>query len=215
MKKVLITGASRGIGLATAKKFLEEGWFVLGASTKESKSIIDQNYKHYVLDLSSEESIESCAKIIVGDNPEIDVLVNCAGTAFEPDHNSDSTALRKDLEINLIGTIGFTEKILSIVKTSGQILMVSSMMSSLVDFTGDDYPSYRISKAGLNMYIKILAHRLKNITVSAFDLGWVKTDMGGQDAPREPEVPACEIFDLVNTDHPTGNFWFEGKIRSW
>lgn len=215
MKKVLITGASRGIGLATAKKFLKEGWFVLGASTKESKSITDQNYKHYVLDLSNEESIESCAKIIVGDNPKIDVLVNCAGTAFEPDNNSDSTALRKNLEVNLIGTISFTEKILPIVKTSGQILMVSSMMSSLVDFTGDDYPSYRISKAGLNMYIKILAQRLKNITVSAFDPGWVKTDMGGQDAPREPEVPALEIFDLVNTDHPTGNFWFEGKIRSW
>ena len=122
--------------------------------------------------------------------------------------------MRKDLEINLIGTIGFTEKSYHR-QNIWPILMVSSMMSSLVDFTGDDYPSYRISKAGLNMYIKILAHRLKNITVSAFDLGWVKTDMGGQDAPREPEVPACEIFDLVNTDHPTGNFWFEGKIRSW
>lgn len=215
MKKVLITGASRGIGLATAKKFLKEGWFVLGASTRENKSIADQNYKHYVLDLSNEKSIESCAKTIVEGNPGIEVLINCAGISYEPDNNDNSTALRKDLEVNLIGTISFTEKILPIVKTSGQILMVSSMMSSLVDFTGDDYPSYRISKAGLNMYIKILAHRLKNITVSAFDPGWVKTDMGGQDAPREPEVPAREIFDLVNTDHPSGNFWFEGKIRSW
>jgi len=215
MKKVLITGASRGIGLATVKKFLKEGWFVLGASTKESKIITDPNYKHYVLDLCNEESIDNCARTIVEDNPEIDVLINCAGIAYEPDNNNDSMALRKDLEVNSIGTISFTEKILPIVKASGQILMISSKMSSLVDFTGDDYPSYRISKAGLNMYIKILAHRLRGITVSAFDPGWVKTDMGGQDAPREPEIPADEIFDLVNTDHLSGNFWFEGKIRSW
>lgn len=215
MRRVLITGSSRGIGLATAKKFLTEGWIVLGASTKENKSIKDVNYKHYVLDLSNQESIDSCTKKIVEDNPEIDVLINCAGISFEPDNNDDSTALRKDLEVNLIGTINFTEKIIPIIKASGQILAVSSMMSSLVDYTEDDYPAYRISKTALNMYIKTLAHRLKSITVSAFDPGWVKTDMGGKDAPREPEVPANEIYNLVTTDHPTGNFWFEGKIRSW
>lgn len=65
------------------------------------------------------------------------------------------------------------------------------------------------------MYLKTLADRLKNITVSAFDPGWVKTDMGGPQAPREPEFPAKELYELVTRSHPTGNFWFAGRIRPW
>ena len=151
------------------------------------------------------------------ENPQIDVLVNCAGTSLEPDESDKFCieALRKDLEVNLIGTIKFTEQILPVIKPSGHILAVSSMMSSLVDFTGNDYPAYRISKTALNMYIKTLAHRLKRITVSAFDPGWVKTDMGGPDAPREPEIPADEIYTLITTVHQTGKFWYKGKPRSW
>jgi NAD(P)-dependent dehydrogenase (short-subunit alcohol dehydrogenase family) len=53
MKKVLITGASRGIGLATAKIFLVKGWQVLGASTKISNTTSDKNYTHYLLDLNN------------------------------------------------------------------------------------------------------------------------------------------------------------------
>lgn len=217
MRRVLITGSSRGIGLATAKKFLNEGWQVLGASTKTNDVIKHNNYKHYLLDLNNPESINICTNKILKDNSQIDVLINCAGISFEPDESTKFSvlALRKDLEVNLIGTINFTEKIIPIIKASGQILAVSSMMSSLVGYTEDDYPAYRISKTALNMYIKTLAHRLKSITVSAFDPGWVKTDMGGSDATREPEIPANEIYALMNTKHKTGQFWFEGKIRSW
>ena len=203
--------------MATAKKFLDEGWFVLGASTKAVGTIKHANYKHYSLDLNNSKSIDNCAKRVLKNNSQIDVLINCAGTSLEPDESNKFSiaALRKDLEVNLIGTIDFTERILPIIKPSGQILAVSSMMSSLVDFSGDDYPAYRISKTALNMYLRTLAYRLKNITVSAFDPGWVRTDMGGKDAPRDPKVPADEIYALTTKKHPTGKFWFEGKIRSW
>jgi NAD(P)-dependent dehydrogenase (short-subunit alcohol dehydrogenase family) len=216
MKKALITGTSRGIGLATAKKFLEEGWFVLGASTSENEILKHANYKHYLLNLSDPESINSCTNLIKKQNREIDVLINCAGVSYEPDENKmDVSILRRVLEVNLIGTIDFTEHLLTAIKPSGHIVAISSMMSSLVNFNNGDCPSYRISKTALNMYLKTLADRLKNVTVSAFDPGWVKTDMGGKNAPRSPEEPAEELYSLVTTIHPTGDFWFEGKIRPW
>ena len=193
----------------------------MGASTSENEILRHVNYKHYLLNLSDPKSIDSCTNLIKKQNPQIDALINCAGVSFEPDDNNiNVSALYKNLEVNLIGTISFTENILPTIKPDGQIMTISSRMSSLDEYDGgefgsDDYPAYRISKTALNMYIKTLAHRLKNITVSAFDPGWVKTDMGGKDAPRSPEIPADELYDLVTTAHPTGNFWFEGKIRSW
>jgi NAD(P)-dependent dehydrogenase (short-subunit alcohol dehydrogenase family) len=216
MKTVLITGASRGIGLATAKKFLKEGWFVLGASTSENKNLHHKNYQHYILDLSNSKNIDDCTKLIKKDHKQIEVLINNAGVSFEPDEDKPNLdSLRKNLEVNLFGTISFTENLIDIINPSGHIINISSRMSSLEQLPKGDYPAYRISKTALNMYTKALSFRLKDITVSAFDPGWVKTDMGGMDATREPEIPAEELFNLVNSPHPTGNFWFEGKIRSW
>lgn len=216
MKKILITGTSRGIGLATAKKFLAEGWLVYGASTSVNKNLQHQNYRHFILDLSDQISIKTCVNKIKNENPQIDVLIDCAGVSFEPDGDEfNLSSLRKNLEVNLIGTIDLTEQIIPILSPNGHIVLISSKMSSLDDFTGRDYPAYRISKTALNMYVKTLADRLKTITVSAFDPGWVKTDMGGPNAPREPEIPAGELYSLVTSAHPSGNFWYEGKTRSW
>lgn len=78
-------------------------------------------------------------------------------------------------------------------------------------------PSYQISKVGLSMYTRALAARLKNtnITVAILDPGWVKTDMGGEEAPGTPDVPAHECFDLAAKNIPSGKFWKGGKERSW
>lgn len=80
----------------------------------------------------------------------------------------------------------------------------------------DEYPAYRISKTALNMYTRTLAVRLNGmVTVSSVHPGWVKTDMGGSDADREPEEAAEDIFKLANSHVETGQFWFKGEKFPW
>lgn len=219
MKSILITGISRGIGLATAKLFLDKGWSVFGTSTTGKTPLIHSNLRTYQLDIADSISLDEFKKDF-GAN-KIDVLLNNAGFAADeatvPPINVE--VLRKDMEVNLFGTLRLTEIVIDNINAGGKIICISSMMSSLnCDFTYGD-PAYRISKAALNMYTLNLAKdpRLlaKNIIVAAFDPGWVKTDMGGQDASRKPEEPAQELFDLATQGFETGKFYRGTTIREW
>ena len=93
------------------------------------------------------------------------------------------------------------------------------MSGSFSENMNDGYaPAYRISKAALNMYTHTRSKSLKeqNIILSSIDPGWVKTDMGGKEAQREPEEAAEDIYNLaIRDDIETGQFWRQGKKRSW
>ena len=60
-----------------------------------------------------------------------------------------------------------------------------------------------------------LVHEKKDIIVSSVHPGWVKTDMGGQDAPLTPEEAALYIFNLALSRPPTGQFWYKGETYPW
>ena len=221
MKSVFITGASRGIGKATTEKFLKEGWEVIGTSTN-GEGWENNNLLWIQLDLSDLRSIEQSANTLAEHGP-IDVLINNAGIWPDEEERSgvaiSMSTLRKVLEVNLIGTIDLTERLLAanLIKKGGHIISMGSMAGAITGKVGDFVPSYKISKVGLSMYTRTLAVRLndKDITVSILDPGWVSTDMGGAEAPRLPEEPANEYFELVTKKVPTGRFWREGKERSW
>lgn len=218
MKKVLITGTSRGIGLALAKKFLEEGWFVIGTSTSGKCPINHKNFDCFTLDLVKKASISNFVKAVQQKYSPIDALVNNAGVALDLDGKKlDLGLLRKTLEVNLFGLVDLTEQLIPNIVSGGRIVNLSSMMGSLSKFGGGDSPAYRISKTALNMYTRTLADRLKDkkITVSSVHPGWVRTDMGGSNAPKLPDIPAKEIFELVNSDIESGYFWYEGKKHPW
>lgn len=69
--------------------------------------------------------------------------------------------------------------------------------------------AYRMSKSALNMYTKTLSVRLseRNINVISIHPGWVKTDMGGQEADITPEFSANGIYELYQKQLPSGTFW--------
>jgi NAD(P)-dependent dehydrogenase (short-subunit alcohol dehydrogenase family) len=225
MKTAVITGTGRGIGLATAKKFLAEGWRVIGTYYKTPTAITSPDFTSLPYDQSSPESIAHFAKEIAGIAPQIDILINNAGTIFD-NHSfgADVKTIRATLEVDLLGVIDITEKLLPFIPAGGHIVNIDSDCGSF-SMPIDDETSvgYRISKAALNMYTRTLAFelRVKGIIVSSIDPGWVKTDMGNAVASetegpdREPEAAAQDIYNVVTNVVESGCFWKFGKKREW
>ncbi len=218
MKTVIITGVSRGIGKATAQKFLEENWRIIGTSTSSRAPIQHQNIQINKLDLSMAKDIENFAEIIGKGKVGIDILINNAAISLDAgDGSFKLDELRRTFEVNLFGTIDLTEKLIPFINAAGHIINVSSGAGSMTDFMGAYAPSYQISKASLNMYTKTLADRLKSrkIIVSSITPGWVRTDMGGESAPRDPKDAAEEIYALAISKVNSGFFWYQGKKKAW
>lgn len=224
MKTALITGIGKGIGKALADKFLAEGFEVLGTVYAETPGEGERLHV-FSLDLSSPESIAACVRQIAETGKKIDVLVNNAGVLLDEDETSVVIEkLRKTLEVNLVGTIDFTERMLPHMNEGGHIVNISSTAGSLerAAFPSAShfpmyYPAYKISKTAINMYTRTLALRLqdKDIRVSSAHPGWVKTDMGGEEAEFTPAQAAEGIYDVALSQEETGGFWFGKERLPW
>ncbi len=219
MKNIIITGVSRGIGKALAEKFLSEGWFVIGTSTDGEHNLQNEKLVVYALDLSKPTDIEHCAQQIQESGKEVDVLINNAGMYDDRDSGPEINidVLRKTLEVNLIGPIDFTQRILNLIKTDGHIINVSSRQGSMDYASNPGDPAYRISKSGVNMFTRILSFYVKDkgIIVSAVHPGSVQTDMGMADAPMTPAEAADDLYKLAISKPETGQFWFKGEKFPW
>ncbi len=224
MKTIFITGINKGIGRALAEKFLNENYFIIGTYHREKPDLENKNIYTCGLDLSSPQSIASCAEKIIGLKKKIDILINNAGVLLDEEETKVVTEkLRQTLEINLIGTIDLTEKLIPIMNRGGHIINISSTAGSLEKAGKAEshypyhYPSYKISKAALNMYTRTLALRLKecDVTVSSIHPGWVRTDMGGSEAPTSPKEAAESIYQIATSNPKTGEFWFKKENLPW
>jgi NAD(P)-dependent dehydrogenase (short-subunit alcohol dehydrogenase family) len=225
MKTIVITGASRGIGLATAKKFLDEGWRVIGTHLHTPLSIVHPHFTSLRFDQSSPENIIGFISEIKNIVPHIDVLVNNAAVLLDADNEGvDMDSTRRAFETDLFGVIDVTERLLPFMSAGGHIINISSQYGSF-SFPVDDATSmsYRMAKAALNMYTRTLSFRVvqKKIIVSSLDPGWVETDMGLSVADslsrpdRKPKEPAEDIYRLVLDVTESGHFWRFGKKREW
>lgn len=227
MKTALITGVGRGIGKALAQKFLKEGWNVIGTSQSGKIDYEYKNLKVFGLEMTSNDSVEALIGELGKNGTKLDMLINNAGILVDNDDTKVTVDnLKKTMSVNLFGTIELTERMISKMNASSHIINISSSAGSLTGATDlrtthypYHYPAYKISKAALNMYTRTLATRLNNegssIIVSSVHPGWVKTDMGGDDAPITPEEAATDIYKLAISNPETGQFWYKGNKYPW
>lgn len=219
MKIGILTGCSRGIGSATARLLTEStDCKLIGTSTLGKVGFSRSNFECYSLNLSDSDSISNFVNKI--GNLKIDFLINSTAVLIEKWDESivNLEQLKQTFAVNLFGTIELTEKLLPNFNPKGHIINITSDWGSFSEQNFDEFqPHYKMSKASLNMYTKLLAKRLEkqNIIVSSLDPGWTQTDMGGKDASRTPDEVARDIERLLYSFPKSGCFWHQGKVREW
>lgn len=219
MKTVFISGGSRGIGEATVREFINKGYRVITTSTSGKSNHTGENVSTYKMELSDLNGIKELAEKLMADNIRIDILINNAATADKNESVLTAENLSKTLETNVVGTVQITLAFLPLLNSAAVIINMSSEFGALTEDWGFRVPSYRISKAAINMFTRNIYDykdvKEKGIKVYSFDPGWVKTDMGGKDAEREPEEPAKELVKLAESGNEPGLFYRGLKVRNW
>ncbi|OJJ16016.1 hypothetical protein BKI52_35175 [marine bacterium AO1-C] len=218
MKNIIVTGSSRGIGLAIAQAFLAKGYKVLGTSTSGTSMLNEANFECFPLRLNDPESVTTFCDAIK--NYSIDGIINNAAILLEDWSRTevDLQQLRQTFEVNVFGTIDLTEHLLPLLNTGSRIINLSSGWGTFSESGFNAMvPHYKMSKTVLNMYTKLLAKRLESrkIVVSAVNPGWVQTDMGGGGAPVKPQEVGKQIINLFEKNTKSGHLWYNGKISEW
>ena len=206
MNTVLITGTSQGIGHALSKLLLIKGYSVIGTNTTGIDNINENNYKSFALYLSNLDSITAFEK-----NIKIDILINNAGIGPDLDFElPEAISFKRTFDVNVTGTTLFTEQMLQYLNVGGKIINISSKMGSIDVCEKSDSVAYRMSKAALNMYTKILSNRLEGKQlVASVHPGWVRTNIAKSNVNGRlsPEESAQKIFQFITSDFKTGIFW--------
>jgi len=210
-KTILITGTSQGIGHALTKLLLINGYRVIGTNTTGIDNINENNYKSFSLDLANFDSIAAFENNFQLDNINIDILINNAGIGPDLDFDlPEETSFKKTFDVNVTGTTFFTEQMLQYLNIGGKIVNISSKMGSVDVCEKSDSVAYRMSKAALNMYTKILSNRLEGKQlVASVHPGWVRTNIAKSNVNGRlsPEESAQKIFQFITSDFKTGIFW--------
>ncbi len=194
MTTILITGASRGIGLEFVRQYAREGATVLACcrdpkSAKELNEIAKESggkVRLLPLDVSATDSIAALARDLKG--LAIDVLINNAGISGPRKQGADAIDPEGWLEtfrVNSVAPVLVSQAFRENVLHGGEkkIVAITSMMGSTEDHGGGMY-AYRSSKAALNNAMHGLSREWAKdgIAIGIFHPGWVRTDMGGKNA---------------------------------
>ena len=208
---VLITGASRGIGLALSITFARAGWHVFAGTRKAKAPLlwnISQEFPNItplVLDVLDDISVREAVRSIDEEIGSLDALVNNAaifpGEGNERLVELDLAWFAEAVETNVTGVARVTRECIPLLRKGSQprVVNISSGAGSIGDKEDYEYYPYSVSKAALNMLTRAMAaeFRPEGITVTALSPGWVQTEMGGPNAPLSPEQSASSLHSTI------------------
>jgi NAD(P)-dependent dehydrogenase (short-subunit alcohol dehydrogenase family) len=235
----VVTGANRGIGRAIALGLANKGLHVVlavrrpqgAAATVSAIGAAGGSAESIALDITDAESVRRMAEQLAASHRHIDVLVNNAGIMVGVGQRVFDTPVadfESALATNVFGAHRVTAALLPLLRASAaaRVVNVSSTAGSISATIDPAEPTagfpaspYRLSKAALNMLTVMQARDLRadGILVNAMCPGWVRTDMGGPDAPKSPEEAADTAIWLATlpNDGPTGGFFRDRRSIAW
>jgi NAD(P)-dependent dehydrogenase (short-subunit alcohol dehydrogenase family) len=227
----LVTGANRGIGLEVVRQLALLGFTtILGARDaqkgEEAASLLRQNGLEVIpvqLDVTEQQSIDAAKRLVEERFGKLDVLVNNAAILYDEWQRAESANLdtvREAFETNTLGAWRMCQAFIPLLRKSkhARIVNVSSESGSLA-VMGGGTPAYSVSKAALNALTRMLADELRSsrVIVNSVCPGWVATEMGGPNAPRNVEEGAASVVWAATLPDggPTGGFFRDGEPLAW
>ncbi|MGL4397486.1 MAG: SDR family NAD(P)-dependent oxidoreductase [Hyphomicrobium sp.] len=232
----LVTGGNRGIGREIVRQLARAGLVtVLGArdAAKGAAAAADIRAKDgltvtsVALDVTDDASIAAAVRDIEKRHGPIDVLVNNAAILIDKPNGFDASlfemtaeTMRATFETNVIAPSLLMKAIVPGMRERGygRVVNVSSTAGQLAEM-GAGFPAYRTSKAALNAVTRIAAAEVGrgDVKINAMNPGWVRTDMGGKNAPRSVAEGAETAVWLATlpSDGPTGGFFEDNKTIPW
>jgi len=230
----VVTGGNRGIGFEVSRQLGKAGYRVVLTGRNEAKAQAaagtlkgeGSEVVGYPLDVTKADSVAALAKWVGEQFGRVDALINNAGIMIDKTRVGGSLVdmpvetLQETLETNLYGPLRLIHAFLPMMKEQGygRVVNVSSQLGSLAAMDGG-YQAYRISKTALNAVTRILAAETRgtNILVNSACPGWVKTDMGGPDAPGTAEQGADTIVWLATLPDggQSGGFFQDRRPLAW
>lgn len=231
--RVLVTGASRGIGLEYARQWLAAGArvFALARDPEGSDGLMALAPGHgdalvpVRCDVADDASVAEARSRVGEETDGLELLINNAGVmgSHEGLEELDLDRVRRTFEVNAVGPLRVTRAFLDLLRAGRpprRIVNMTSLMGSIDDNRSGDAYSYRLSKAALNMATRSMAVDLsaEGIVAVVLHPGWVRTDMGGSSARTPVEEAVASLvrtIESLDMDRSGGFYDKDGQPLPW
>lgn len=228
-KRILLTGASRGVGLAAARLLLEQGAQVLGIArdTKRLAAIQHKlgesgSFTSLAVDLASALAPSVIAKAVEERWGAVDIVIQNAGVMLHHDGpilQEPDGILEESMNINVFAPLRVTRALLPFLEKGNEprLLNVGSGAGTVDGIRDAAIASYRLSKWALHGLTIMQAKELQGrVSVNGFDPGWVRTDLGGPNAPGTAEEAAQGLLKTLQIPwEVAGSFFKDGQVIPW
>ncbi|MCP1374730.1 SDR family NAD(P)-dependent oxidoreductase [Dyella lutea] len=205
---ILLIGASRGLGLAMAGEFLRRGWHVVGTVRGTARTRLHELADAYpgrieieTLDICFADQLAALRQRL--DHRRFDMLFVSAGTTNpDPTQTIDEVSTRDFVDLmitNALSPMRVVERLEALVIPTGLIGIMSSGQGSIANNEKGMRELYRGSKAALNMFMRSFAARHAGSARAMVLMapGWVRTELGGAEAPLAIEDSVPRLVDVL------------------
>ncbi len=229
-RSVLLIGASRGLGLGLTKLFAARGWNVVAtersnsAGLKSAAANAAGRIRIERLDINNHDEVKQLHRRL--SDELFDVLFIIAGVhddTTKPIHKVPVPEAARLFITNAHSPVYVAETIFDRLKPRGTLAIMSSRMGSLAlapTYAAGEWETYRASKAALNMLARCFyqRHHDEGRTLLIMHPGWVKTDMGGEDAPVDLTASVEGLYNTLEKWCGSGEevyIDYEGHVLPW